>query len=136
MSLPVLVTSPAAEAADAAGPTEHFLPPRRVQDTHALGGMDVVKDVYALDAAGKRTSGGVRALIGSTDGSSSLESVGRREFDGTLDNAWTGVGNDVLAHLTMGSLQANLKAMMVGTGIELPSHGVGASSGSPPGSSG
>ncbi|WP_433555655.1 eCIS core domain-containing protein [Pseudonocardia xinjiangensis] len=116
VTVPALVAGPAAEAAGAPGPDAHLMPPVRVQETRALGGMDVVQDVYAVDAAGKRTGGGVRALLGSETEWASLESCGRRVFT----EAWPAVRRELLAHLTMVSLQSDLKAMMVGKGLEIP----------------
>ena len=100
---------PAGEAA-AAG----FWPPARVQETRALGGMDVVTDVHALDKSLKPSASGVSALLGTKDDRTSLEAWG----SGLPD--WPTVRKDILAHLTMSSLQRDLKAMMVGKGIEVP----------------
>ncbi|WP_344717768.1 DUF4157 domain-containing protein [Pseudonocardia yunnanensis] len=100
---------PAGEAA-AAG----FWPPARVQETRALGGMDVVTDVRALDKSLRPSASGVSALLGTKDDRTSLEAWG----SGLPD--WPTVRKDILAHLTMSSLQRDLKAMMVGKGIEVP----------------
>jgi hypothetical protein len=114
------IASPADEAADAPGPKTHYRPPKRVQDTHALGGMDVLQDVYSVDGNGRRTRAGTRGLLGSADDPASLEGRGGRLLATALGTDWPAVRDDLLAALTLTSLQTNLKAMMVGEGIEIP----------------
>ncbi|MCH6166067.1 DUF4157 domain-containing protein [Pseudonocardia alaniniphila] len=111
-SKPIGATVARPPAGDAAAAS--FWPPARVQETRALGGMDVVTDVRALDKSLKPSASGVSALFGTKDDRTSLEAWG----SGLPD--WPTVRKDILAHLSMSSLQRDLKAMMVGKGIEVP----------------
>ncbi|MBC9726008.1 hypothetical protein [Streptomyces sp. TRM68367] len=115
--VPVLVAVPAAEAGDAARPVaeQHYRPPLRVEQTRSLGGTDIVKDVYPVDAAGQRTRGGMRTLLGEAEDPASLESFGRRQFGGD----WPAVRRELLSHLDLMTLHAGLKTMTSGEPIEV-----------------
>jgi hypothetical protein len=96
----VEVAGPAAEAAGAAGPTQHFLLPDRVTRTRALGGTDVVTDVHArID--GRASRGGVPVLV------DPLKARGVTVF-GEAD--WPTVRKDILAHVSISSLQRDLRS--------------------------
>lgn len=117
--LPVLVAAPAAEAADAPGRTSeqqhYYRPPLRVEQTRSLGGTDIVKDVYAVDAKGHRTGGGMRTLIGDADNPASLESFGHGQFGGD----WPAVRAELLSRVDLTALHAGLKTMMSGEPFEV-----------------
>ncbi len=122
--LPVLLAAPAAEAGDAPlpGTDQHYRPPLRVEQTRALGGTDIVKDVYAVDAAGRRTGGGMRTVVGDAEDPTSLESFGRRRFR----RDWPVVRAEILSHLDLMTLHTGLRTMMSGEPFEvLLAHGRG-----------
>ncbi|MFD1519725.1 eCIS core domain-containing protein [Pseudonocardia yunnanensis] len=100
----------ATPVSDGAGPAMRLLPPRRVQQTLALGGMDVVNDVHALTDRGTFSSAGVSGLL------RSIEDTGRAVF-GT---DWPAVQKGILSYVSITSLQRDLKAMMVGDGLAFP----------------
>ena len=100
----------ATPVSDGAGPARRLLPPQRVQQTLALGGMDVVNDVHALTDRGTFSDAGVPGLL------RSIEDTGRAVF-GT---DWPAVNKGILSYVSITSLQRDLKAMMVGDGVAFP----------------
>ncbi|MDH6109463.1 hypothetical protein P3T36_000234 [Kitasatospora sp. MAP12-15] len=115
--LPVQVATPAAEADHAPRPKgmQDYLPPLRIEQTLGLGGSDVVKDVYTVDANGRRTKGGVRSLLGNAHQSSSLEAFGARTFGAD----WRDVKDEFLGKVSLLSLHTSLKGMMAGEPMEV-----------------
>ncbi|MFB7493469.1 hypothetical protein ACFC09_01975 [Streptomyces sp. NPDC056161] len=105
--------------ADVRPPAEmrHYLPPARIEQTLALGGMDTVRDLFLVDADGERVSGTLhKALLGSLDDPHSLESYGRRAFG----DGWPGVRELVLDRLgSLDSLQYRLKGLTAGEALEI-----------------
>ncbi|MFF5499869.1 hypothetical protein ACFY7D_41005, partial [Streptomyces aquilus] len=100
-----------------ASATQHYLPPARVEQTLALGGMDTVRDVFLVNADGERVSGTLhKALLGSAADPHSLESYGRRAFG----DRWPAVRELVLHRIgSLDSLQYRLKGMTAGEALEI-----------------
>ncbi|MFE9611762.1 hypothetical protein [Streptomyces sp. NPDC006012] len=96
---------------------QHYLPPARIEQTLALGGMDTVRDLFLVNADGERVSGTLhKALLGSLDDPRSLESYGKRAFG----EGWPKVRELVLDRLgSLDSLQYRLKGMTAGEALEI-----------------
>ncbi|MFF4836419.1 hypothetical protein [Streptomyces sp. NPDC001315] len=96
---------------------QHYLPPARIEQTLALGGMDTVRDLFLVNADGERVSGTLhKALLGSLDDPDSLESYGKRAFG----DGWPRVRELVLDRLgSLDSLQYRLKGMTAGQTLEI-----------------
>jgi hypothetical protein len=118
VTLPVPVASPTADSLMAPPPkkVQHYLPPLRIEQTLSLGGSDIVRDVYAVDANGARTGGGLRSLLGDAADPNSLEAVGA----GCLGDAWPQVKEELLTSVDLLTLHAELKSMTAGQQIVLP----------------
>ncbi|MFL4910140.1 hypothetical protein ACJ6WF_45255 [Streptomyces sp. MMS24-I2-30] len=105
--------------ADVRPPAEmrHYLPPARIEQTLALGGMDTVRDLFLVDADGERVSGILhKALLGSLDDPRSLESYGKQTFG----DGWPGVREPVLDRLgSLDFLQYRLKGLTAGEALEI-----------------
>ncbi|MCW8383738.1 scabin-related ADP-ribosyltransferase [Streptomyces justiciae] len=96
---------------------QHYLPPARVEQTLALGGMDTVRDLFLVDADGMRVSGSLhKALLGSGADPHSLEAYGKRVFG----DRWPAVRELVLDRIgSLDSLQYRLKGMTSGEALEI-----------------
>ncbi|EYT81993.1 type III effector HopAG1 [Streptomyces sp. Tu 6176] len=96
----------------------HYLPPARIEQTLALGGMDTVRDVFLVDADGERAPGILHnALFGSAADPTSLRHYGERVF-GDDWKAVRALVTDRLASLDV--LLYELKGLTAGEPLEIP----------------
>ncbi|MBY8882307.1 scabin-related ADP-ribosyltransferase [Actinacidiphila acidipaludis] len=112
-----VATSAADATLSAAATGEHFLPPARIEQTLALGGTDIVRDVFLVDGEGRRTTGSLSdTLLGTGADPSSLTAYGKRKFG----QDWPEVRQLVLARLdSLDVLQFRLKGMTGGDPLEI-----------------